>query len=617
MVDLSELKGNTQSRYESQISRLNQVGATTKHIEETVTKVETYIKNGKQSLVIYGEPQSGKTEMMICLTSRLLDQGYPCVVILITDSLDLLVQNQSRFRAAGVTPPPSTLEEVVANSEMISQSKGSIVVFCKKNSRDLEKLNVALRKIQPKIVIDDEADYATPNSRINSLDKIPTKINEKVTELVSHKAGGIWIGVTATPARLDLNATLNNDKKAWVRFKPHDKYVGAETFFPLNPVSHNKFKLKLLKGQFDQRREVKQALKNFIVNVAIRNLINAPNPDNNYSMVIHTSGKKDDHKGDHDVTLRFFHDLVLEKQELYDELEQIAHAKKPELTTQILKYIYQNRQQYLIRTINSDADRKTDNIKLVTEPQTPFTVAIGGNIISRGVTFNNLLSLFFTRATKDKMQQDTYIQRARMFGNRKPYLEDMEIYVPSGLYEDWHRLFVLHNLALVSVELGDPIWLEEGRIKAVASRAIDKSRLNIASGEIKSEIFDVDNLLLGLTDKTTIGYDHFNNLMSKLSSKKLLPEFILDEFIKKIKPLGDKSVVVHQSRQITPSRFTDVVNLIRPKGFLGGAELNNYFEASHHILIIHNKLQKARLIYKYVSNKGTIRFLKLSDANGN
>ena len=617
MVNFSQLENQQSTRFEAQLKRLEGFGAKTGHIVETIHNVTNFINDGKQSLVIYGEPQSGKTEMMICLSSKLLDMGFKCIVVLITDSLDLLIQNQSRFRSAGMMPPPSTLEEVIENSDAILKSKAPVVVFCKKNSKDLEKLNVALRKIEPKVVIDDEADYATPNSRINSIDKIPTKINQRVTELVSDKSGGIWIGVTATPARLDLNATLNNDKKAWVRFRPHDRYVGAETFFPLTPSVKPKFKLILLTGQFNQSQEVKKALKNFIVNVAIRNVIAANGKAKNYSMVIHTSGKKEDHKDDREAVQKLFDDLVHPKQELFDELEFIVNQIRPDISTLVLKYIYQNRQQYTIRTINSEADRKTDNIKVVTEPQTPFTVAIGGNIISRGVTFDNLLTFFFSRNTSGKMQQDTYIQRARLFGNRLPYLENMEIYVPDALYEDWHRLFVLHSLALVSVESGDPIWLEEGRIKAVATRSIDRNRLNLASGEIKSEIFKFSEKLLSLSQDTKLGYQHFESMVSLLPNNKILPDFILNDFIENITPAGNKSVVWHQSRLITSSQYTDSEFLERPRGFLGGTEINQYLSASHHLLLVYNNQGNARIIYKYVSNKGTIRFLKLDNVSGN
>jgi hypothetical protein len=67
--------------------------------------------------------------------------------------------------------------------------------------------------------------------------------------------------------------------------------------------------------------------------------------------------------------------------------------------------------------LNSERDRTAagDN---ATEPSSPFTIIIGGNIVSRGVTFPNLLTMFFTRNVRHKLQQDTYIQRARMFGAR-------------------------------------------------------------------------------------------------------------------------------------------------------------------------------------------------------
>jgi hypothetical protein len=79
------------------------------------------------------------------------------------------------------------------------------VIFCKKNAKDLQKLIEKLDKVNNKVVIDDEGDYATPNSKINKNTK--TKINELVGSLLGD---GIYIAVTATPARIDLNNVFNN-----------------------------------------------------------------------------------------------------------------------------------------------------------------------------------------------------------------------------------------------------------------------------------------------------------------------------------------------------------------------------------------------------------------------
>ena len=56
-------------------------------------------------------------------------------------------------------------------------------------------------------MIDDEADYATPNSKINQGTK--TAINDLVGKLLG--GDGYYVGVTATPARPNLNNTFQND----------------------------------------------------------------------------------------------------------------------------------------------------------------------------------------------------------------------------------------------------------------------------------------------------------------------------------------------------------------------------------------------------------------------
>src|SRR6185437_7198597 len=114
-------------------------------------------------------------------------------------------------------------------------------------------------------------------------------------------------------------------------------------------------------------------------------------------------------------------------------------------------YVIANASRSAFIVLNSQRDRKSAGDK-PTIPTCPFTVIIGGNIVSRGVTFPNLLSMFFTRDVKTKLQQDTYIQRARMFGARGKYLQHFELTIPRALYDDWHRCFVFHRLALQAIK---------------------------------------------------------------------------------------------------------------------------------------------------------------------
>ena len=82
--------------------------------------------------------------------------------------------------------------------------------------------------IVKKIIIDDEADYATPNSTVNKSKR--SKINELTKKL--RGSDGIYIGVTATPARLDLNRTHENLNESWIDFETTSTLHRPKAFFP-------------------------------------------------------------------------------------------------------------------------------------------------------------------------------------------------------------------------------------------------------------------------------------------------------------------------------------------------------------------------------------------------
>ena len=82
------------NQYERQLRRLIAQGKSVDSIEHAVgDALRNLSGSNKKSFVIYGEPQSGKTEMMICLTAKLLDDGRPFILHLLNDSVDLLDQN--------------------------------------------------------------------------------------------------------------------------------------------------------------------------------------------------------------------------------------------------------------------------------------------------------------------------------------------------------------------------------------------------------------------------------------------------------------------------------------------------------------------------------------------
>lgn len=605
MFDISKyINGqNPKNRYKIQLDRLVSKDINIERFQKVIDEGIKNIREGIRSFCIYGDPQSGKTEMMIIFTAKLLDAGHKVVIILINDNVDLLRQNSRRFSESGLDPSPKDFTEIIDPNVHIGNQEW--VIFCKKNSKDLQKLIDKIGNIGEKVIIDDEGDYATPNSKINK--KEQTKINQLVEQLLGN---GIYIGVTATPARLNLNNTFDNSSSHWICFGPHDKYHGQNTFFPIN--NNLKYKLNTLPNEYDHPKYLRKALLSFFVNAAYLNI----KTGKNYCMLVHTSGKMIDHSEDYkqiNHVLNILSDQSPEEdfEKLVKQIFDIANKHfNPEESDEIITYILANIKRNKVVVMNSDRDRKNYDFTQATNPVALFTIAIGGNIVSRGVTFENLLSMFFTRDVKHKIQQDTYIQRARMFGDRGDYLEYFELTIPENLYLDWHRCFIFHKLSLQSAISGNtPIWIEDNRVRSVSSSSIDKTTVRMDSGEMGFAIFDyskeIENILASPNNSFMI-LDSLNELLGD----DCLPKFLL-EFIEEFSYDGINSLAVHQSTDIS-NRGEDVnKNTIeRPKGFIGNSELETrkYPHATHHVKIFFNsKNNKARVFYRCINK---IKFLK-------
>ena len=100
------------------------------NIERTIKEAIKNISSGYKSFVIYGEPQSGKTEMMIALAAKLLDVGNKIIIVLLNDNLRLLNQNLDRFKRSGIDPTPVDISEIL--EEEIGEKRW--IIFSKKIS---------------------------------------------------------------------------------------------------------------------------------------------------------------------------------------------------------------------------------------------------------------------------------------------------------------------------------------------------------------------------------------------------------------------------------------------------------------------------------------------------
>ncbi|HEV7572474.1 MAG TPA: Z1 domain-containing protein [Thermoanaerobaculia bacterium] len=379
------------------------------------------------------------------------------------------------------------------------------------------------------------------------------------------------------------------------------------------------YRLTLLPQSFDAPKYARTAFFGFLVSVAYLNT-RGGEEEQNYSMLIHTSGKRVDHKADwyvFDKTVAALIDKNSAKFETYaKEIWETAAARHgSEQADALTQYVLDNISRYAIFILNSDRDFIQNGVS-ATNPSALFTIIVGGNIVSRGVTFENLLSMFFTRDVKHRMQQDTYIQRARMFGSRGKYLTYFELTIPDQLYVDWHRCFVFHRLALSAIQrnLGSPVWPTDNRIAAVASSSIDRSTVDVNRGEMAFHLFDFDESYDAIVKSNANVAQKLEQLFVTFGNG-VFPEY-LKEFMLQASQNPEQAIAIHVASSIgtrggyaNKEKGLDVARIERRRGFIGTNQLekSRYPHAVHHIKVFYNDEGKGRLFYKF---EGSIQFVK-------
>jgi hypothetical protein len=344
----------------------------------------------------------------------------------------------------------------------------------------------------------------------------------------------------------------------------------------------------------------------------VKNQVKAKDEGNaRFSFLIHTSGRTADHRTDEEIANGLFDILSDNTHKLWPKYVERMHTMATQKYGQsnaddIVRFVLLNIGGKHTSVLNAESKARRKVSLDLTNPLALFTIIIGGNIISRGVTFNNLLGMFFTRDVKHKMQQDTYIQRARMFGNRSKYLKYFELWIPEQLYLDWHRCFVYHQLSLEAIKADKkaPVWISDDRIQPVAPGSIDKSSVVTDTGEMYFAKFNLNEDTVKLIEAQNLSEVDKIQKINDMHGEKVLPSYVIN-FIR-INPYPGH-IAIHDIRQVRPdSGYHDT--LIRPQGALGGTDYIDKFQnAVHHFMVITNTRKEARIVYRY---HGKVQFLK-------
>ncbi|TDC52005.1 endonuclease [Jiangella ureilytica] len=492
--------------------------------------------------LVAGQVQSGKTGNYIGLIAKALDTGYKLVVVLAGVHNSLRSQTQARidegilgfdtraFRLASKANDSSRVgvgrlagPRLYVNSFTSSADAGDfrlnvaqnmgiapggadpIVLVVKKyksiltnlytwateltKERDPETGEFKVRGV-PVLVIDDEADHASVNTKSASVsdETDPSVINGLIRQFLNTFDRTAYVAYTATPFAnifIDPDAdhsTSGEDlfpRSFIINLPAPSTYTGPEQVFGLKQDTANAIEevrpLPIVRKVADYGKwlpdkhrasdslggELPQTLRDaivfFLMAGAVRRIRGQRHK--HHSMLVHvtrfTNMQKqvaeqvEDYLEEVKQRLAFGEGsnspLAAQVKRLYNEdlrpttaelnlaYGLVAPAQIPSFS-ELWSELYLIASETKIHVVNGTS---TDALEYVDHPNGISVIAIGGDKLSRGLTLEGLTVSYYLRASK---MYDTLMQMGRWFGYRPGYLDVCRLYTTSGLIGWYERI---------------------------------------------------------------------------------------------------------------------------------------------------------------------------------
>lgn len=472
--------------------------------------------------LMYGRVQSGKTAAMILTTALCLDNGFRIVVVITADNLALVKQTANRFkdlhgpRVFSSTKVDDGYEWDGQEDELREDipSEG-LVLVCAKDAFHLPNIIEFLQQMEapafPALVLDDEADAATPDttlaarsagkpnapqyeSTINRRiieNTAPGEEGESINEMLPHS---LYVQVTATPFIFFLQREESRIRPNNILLlEPGAGYCGGEVFFgnfDQDAATVAAPPLVILDPREQQaihRRGMPPGLAasiEFFILASVASTLGGREwPEKGFKHLSHTSRTIADHTivaghiERHTTQLRrqIRNDLdaaAVQFQAAYAELQKTVNPLPP--IEELLRIAYGALQQVEFKTVNSEADAPEYG------PRVNFVV--GGNILGRGLTLEDLLVTYYVREAQVS-QMDTVWQHARMYGYREQWLPYTRVYLPPRLaarFKEIHESEEALRDLLSRIVAGDevPVFVASGT-RPTRPNATEASSLRI------------------------------------------------------------------------------------------------------------------------------------------
>ncbi|NKZ67072.1 hypothetical protein GTG23_22885 [Rhodococcus hoagii] len=398
------------------------------------------------------------------------------------------------------------------------------VVVVKKNSAPLKKLIKDLKPLQsmlselPALIIDDESDLASVNTKDPKKSKARTTINKLITEMISIVPRAQYVGYTATPF---ANVFIDPDDESdlfpsdfVLSLDPPSDYMGVQKFHDVDADWENVEKsvatsnelahVRRLEGDPDsdqdrRKAELREALDAWVLSGAIKKYREAKHATTgakagkkvyrHHTMLVHEETGNVAHyeaavlvrslwntgkftSGEGLTRLRGLFDkdfLPVMRGRADGAVPASFDEVKPFVATAYAEMTSGGNDPVLI--VNSDKNVQDQQQALDFDAGKVWRILVGGTKLSRGFTVEGLTVSYFRRKAG---QADTLMQAGRWFGFREGYRDLVRLYIRrddrADLYEAFEALLL--DEEAFREELGKYAGLDEDGKPIVEPRQI-------------------------------------------------------------------------------------------------------------------------------------------------
>ena len=464
--------------------------------------------------LLLGNVQSGKTSQVFGIISAAADEGFKIFILLTTDNVYL--QQQTFSRAINFLDTFNVCGEDDEIRFFQNNLRKPSLIILKKNTNILKRWNNNLASSNfctgnPLFIIDDEADAASLNTKINKND-IST-INSNLDSIKHKSSSSIYLQVTATPQAVMLQKINSGWKPRFVYyFQPGKNYMGGNFFYSKDPIpNYIKFTPDdelddlLSDDEFPDNGLIK-SLCSFLIISSHLFLTDKQEVSN---FLVHPSIRIADHEQIAEKIGTYLNRILAEifENKLSEKLLEAWNDLKVtndelldfDASHQFINDLLENNKIKLL-VMNSRNE--------ISDYSKGINIIVGGNSLGRGVTFPNLNVVYYCRRARTP-QADTFWQHCRIFGyDRSPKL--IRLFIPAFLYKLFSELNDSNNSIINQVlkyNIDDVRLLYYGRTRPTRLNVIDQSELSLITGGTNYFPFNPANKSIDAIDDILKGFD--------------------------------------------------------------------------------------------------------------